>query len=213
MTALATPLERVTLVGTSVELQPMDPGHAPGLVAAYAPGTMAHFSQSVDVLEPLDADRALAYVQEARDGWARGEYLPFTVVERSTQRVLGATRLGAIDPLVPHVEIGWTWYAPDVRGSIVNPECKLLLLTHAFDELGCRVVRLKTGHHNLASQAAIAKLGATRDGVLRRDRFQLDGRLRDTIVFSILDDDWPRVRAGLADRIARHAATPERGEG
>ena len=184
----------------------MDPGHAPGLVAAYAPGTMAHFSQSVDVLEPLDADRALAYVQEARDGWARGEYLPFTVVERSTQRVLGATRLGAIDALVPHVEIGWTWYAPDVRGSIVNPECKLLLLSYAFEELHMGRVQLKTDIRNHRSQAAIARLGATYEGVLRRYQRRADGTVRDTVIFSITAEDWPDVRQSLSDRVAAYDA-------
>jgi RimJ/RimL family protein N-acetyltransferase len=89
-----------------------------------------------------------------------------------------------------------------VRGTVVNPECKLLLLGHAFEQLGCRVVHLKTSSFNEHSQAAIAKLGATRDGVLRRDRFQRDGRLRDTVIFSILDEDWPRVRDGLRARIA-----------
>ena len=195
-------LDPVTLRGQHVELQPMSTDHVDGLVAAYVPGTMDLMSRTDDVLEPLDRDHALRYVAEALDGQARDEYLPFTVVDRATARVLGATRYGSIDLDVPRVEIGWTWYAPDVRGTAVNPECKLLLLRHAFEVLGCRVVHLKTSSFNVHSQAAIAKLGATRDGVLRRDRFQRDGRLRDTVIFSILDADWPRVRDGLEARLA-----------
>ncbi len=194
-------LPPITLTGTHVELRPFERAHADGLVAAYVPGTMDLMSRTADVLEPLDRAHAERYVQEALDGWAAGEYLPFTVFDRATGDVLGATRYGSIDLAVPRVEIGWTWYAPRVRGTVVNPECKLLLLGHAFEQLGCRVVHLKTSSFNEHSQAAIAKLGATRDGLLRRDRFQRDGRLRDTVIFSILDEDWPRVRDGLRARV------------
>lgn len=195
------PLPPITLTGTHVELHPFQLAHADGLVAAYEPGTMDLMSRTADVLEPLDPAHAERYVREALDGWQRGEYLPFTVFSRASGDVLGATRYGGIDLAVPRVEIGWTWYAPSARGTVVNPECKLLLLEHAFDRLGCRVVHLKTSSFNEHSQAAIAKLGATRDGVLRRDRFQRDGRLRDTVIYSILDEDWPRVRDGLRARI------------
>lgn len=198
---MTAPLTPITLTGTHVELRPFELAHADGLVAAYAPGTMDLMSRTADVLEPIDREHAERYVQEALDGFGRGEYLPFTVFSRATGEVLGATRYGSIDLAVPRVEIGWTWYAPRVRGTVVNPECKLLLLGHAFEQLGCRVVHLKTSSFNEHSQAAIAKLGATRDGVLRRDRFQRDGRLRDTVIFSILDEDWPRVRDGLVARI------------
>lgn len=190
-----------TLTGAHVELVPMVHEDAAGLIAAYEPGTMDLFSHSDDVLEPLDADSAGAYVQEALDGQARGDYLPFTVLGRACGRVLGATRFGRADRHVPRVEIGWTWYAVDVRGTLVNPESKLLLLTHAFEQLGCRAVCLQTSGWNERSQRAIAKLGATRDGVLRRDRRQRDGRLRDTVSFSILDEEWPTVRAGLRRRL------------
>jgi RimJ/RimL family protein N-acetyltransferase len=195
-------LEPVTLVGEHIELQPMSLDHVDGLIAAYAPGTMDLFSRTADVLEPLDEATATAYVHEALAGHAAGEYLPFTVVDRRTHAVLGATRYGAIDLAIPRVEIGWTWYAERVRGTNVNPEAKLLLLGHAFETLGCLVVTLKTSSFNERSQRAIAKLGATRDGVLRRDRYQRDGRLRDTIVFTILAEDWPAVKLGLQERLA-----------
>ena len=143
------PLPSTVLTGTHVELRPFELDHADGLVAAYEPGTMDLMSRTEDVLEPLDRAHAERYVQEALDGWQRGEYLPFTVFSRATGDVLGATRYGNIDLAVPRVEIGWTWYAPSVRGTVVNPECKLLLLGHAFEQLGCRVVHLKTSSFNL----------------------------------------------------------------
>lgn len=195
-------LDPVTLTGTHVELQPMSLDHVPGLIAAYEPGTMDLFSRTDDVLEPLTVPDAERYVREALAGWAAGAYLPFTVVDAATGQVIGATRYGDIDLAVPRVEIGWTWYSPASRGTVVNPECKLLLLGHAFDALGCRIVRLKTSGFNERSQRAIAKLGAHRDGDLRRDRYQRDGRLRDTVVFSILDDDWPRVHGRLLERLS-----------
>jgi RimJ/RimL family protein N-acetyltransferase len=201
-------LDPVTLVGEHVELRPMSFDDVPGLVEAYEPGTMDLFSRTDDVLEPIDAEHARRYVQEALDGWATGEYLPFTVHERASGRVVGATRYGDIDLAVPRVEIGWTWYTPSQRGTRVNPESKLLLLAHAFDTLGCRVVRLRTSGFNERSQRAIARLGAHRDGVLRRDRYQRDGRLRDTVVFSITDDEWEPVRTQLRQRLAPRERRP-----
>jgi RimJ/RimL family protein N-acetyltransferase len=204
----AAPLEPVALAGEHVELRPMSLDDTAGLIDAYAAGTMDLFSRTDDVLEPIDQEHAELYVREALDGWAAGEYLPFTVFERASGRVIGATRYGDIDLAVPRVEIGWTWYTPDQRGTSVNPECKLLLLDHAFGTLGCRVVRLKTSGFNERSQRAIARLGARRDGVLRRDRYQRDGRLRDTVAFSILDDEWPAVREQLLARLAGAPAEP-----
>jgi RimJ/RimL family protein N-acetyltransferase len=201
-------LEPVTLVGEHVELRPMSLEDVPGLVEAYEPGTMDLFSRTDDVLEPIDVEYAERYVREAVDGHAAGEYLPFTVYDRATGSVVGASRYGEIDLDVPRVEIGWTWYARGRRGTIVNPESKLLLLTHAFDTLGCRVVRLKTSGFNVRSQRAITRLGAHRDGILRRDRYQRDGRLRDTVVYSITDEEWPAVRAQLQARLAPRAPKP-----
>ncbi|MCW2928888.1 MAG: GCN5-related N-acetyltransferase [Thermoleophilia bacterium] len=199
-------LERVTLTGEIVELVPLDEHHIPGLIEAYPPGAMDLMSRSADCEEPLEPDAAASYVAEALEGWADGRYLPFVVTERSSGRVLGATRFGDIAMDVPRMEIGWTWYALDARGTVVNPESKLLLLTHAFETLGCEVVTLRTSEYNVVSKAAIAKLGATRDGVLRRHVHQRDGRLRDTVVFSILSDDWPRIRTQLTERVATQAA-------
>jgi RimJ/RimL family protein N-acetyltransferase len=196
-------LTPVTLTGEHVELRPMDHAHGDGLVRAYARGTMDLFSRTDDVLEPLDADHARRYVDEALAGQADGRYLPFTVFDRASGEVIGATRYGDIDLHVPRLEIGWTWYTPAARGTIVNPECKLLLLEHAFERLGCQVVYLKTSGFNVHSQGAIAKLGAERTGTLVRHVVQRDGRLRDSVVFAIVAERWREVRAGLEARGAR----------
>lgn len=125
----------------------------------------------------------------------------YTVRLLTDGRVVGTTSLG--DTVLAHerTHLGWTAYQPDVWGGVVNPECKLLLLTHAFDECGFGRVKIQTDLVNLRSQAAIAKLGATREGVLRRHMVRPDGTTRDTVVFGITVDDWPRVRAGLLGRV------------
>jgi len=125
----------------------------------------------------------------------------FTVRRLPDDRVLGTTSLG--DSVLAHARthLGWTAYTPEVWGSSVNPECKLLLLTHAFDECGFGRVKIQTDAINLRSQAAIAKLGATREGVLRRHMLRPDGSTRDTVVFAVTIDDWPKVRAGLLARV------------
>ena len=199
-------LDRVTLTGTHVELAPLGTEHAAALARACAPGTLDLFSRTPDSIEPATPEDAERYVEEALAGWLRGKYLPFVVLDRVTGDVLGATRYGDIDLEVPRMGIGWTWYSEHVRGTVVNPECKLLLLEHAFDTLGAGIVSLWTSGFNERSHAAIIKLGATRDGVLRRHVYQRDGRLRDTVIFSILAERWPEVRAGLEARVEQQGA-------
>jgi RimJ/RimL family protein N-acetyltransferase len=116
--------------------------------------------------------------------------------------VVGTTSLGDVDLGNESVHLGWTGYAPSVWGTAVNPECKLLLLRHAFEDCGFGRVKIQTGTANTRSQAAIAKLGATREGVLRRHKRLADGSFRDTVVFSILADEWPEVRKRLEDRLS-----------
>jgi RimJ/RimL family protein N-acetyltransferase len=116
--------------------------------------------------------------------------------------MVGSTSYMDIDPPNRCVEIGATWYAPSHRGTRINPECKLLLLGHAFETLSCVRVTLKCDSRNLHSQAAIAKLGATREGVLRKHRIQPDGYVRDTVYFSVIAEEWPQVRQSLLDRLA-----------
>jgi RimJ/RimL family protein N-acetyltransferase len=139
------------------------------------------------------AKRILAAAEEPR--------AMYTVRTLGEERVVGTTSLG--DTVLAHerTHLGWTAYAPDVWGGVVNPECKLLLLAHAFDDCGFGRVKIQTDLVNLRSQAAIAKLGATREGVLRRHMVRPDGTTRDTVVFSVTVDDWPQVRAGLLARV------------
>ena len=144
----------------------------------------------------------------APDGWvariraaAEDQRAMFTVRRADGGEVLGTTSLGDTDLANQRTHLGWTAYAPSVWGTVVNPECKLLLLTHAFDECGFGRVKIQTDAINLRSQAAIAKLGATKEGVLRRHMVRPDGSTRDTVVFSVTVDDWPQVRAGLLARV------------
>ena len=135
----------------------------------------------------------------------------FTVRRVTGGEVLGTTSLGDTDLVHQRTHLGWTAYTPAVWGTVVNPECKLLLLTHAFDDCGFGRVKIQTDLINLRSQAAIAKLGAVREGVLRRHMVRPDGTTRDTVVFAVTIDDWPQVRAGLLARVAAFDTDPSAG--
>jgi RimJ/RimL family protein N-acetyltransferase len=134
---------------------------------------------------------------------AAGTMLPFVVRRLADGVVVGETTYCNAEPDVPRVEIGYTWTARSAQRTGVNAESKLLLLTYAFDELGCLAVEFRTHWHNHQSRTAIARLGAKQDGVLRNHRRMPDGSLRDTVVFSILDTEWPAVRSGLRHRLDR----------
>jgi RimJ/RimL family protein N-acetyltransferase len=140
------------------------------------------------------------WVQRIEQAGLEGRAM-WTVRLAGTGRVVGTSSLGDVDPVNERVHLGWTAYAPDVWGSAVNPECKLLLLGHAFDDCGFGRVKIQTDLVNTRSQAAIAKLGAQREGVLRRHMRRADGSWRDTVVFSVIVDDWPGVRARLEQRL------------
>jgi len=131
--------------------------------------------------------------------------VPFTVRRTDTGAVIGATNYLNIEAAAPRLEIGGTWNAVSAQRSGTNAESKLLLLGHAFETLGCLAVEFRTHWHNQQSRTAIARLGAKQDGVLRNHRRLPDGSLRDTVVFSITDAEWPAVRAGLQHRLARSA--------
>jgi RimJ/RimL family protein N-acetyltransferase len=146
----------------------------------------------------------------AADAWPdyladalRPEYVAWATVERASDRAVGSTRFGDIAPEHGRVEIGWTWIAPSRQRSAVNTEAKLLQLTYAFDTLGAGRVALKTDLRNERSQRAIERLGAVREGVLRRHLRLPDGHVRDTVYYSILADEWPAVRARLEERLSR----------
>ena len=187
-----------SLRGAHVALEPLQADHAYGLRAAAADGGLWDlWYTSVPRPEAVEA-----YIDAALQGQATGTMQPF-VVRDAAGDIVGCTRYYDIDASVPRVSIGYTWYASRVQRTGLNTEAKLLLLGHAFDVLGCAAVALETSWFNHASRTAIARLGAKQDGVLRNHRRHADGSLRDTVVFSIIDTEWPAVRANLQARLDR----------
>lgn len=191
------PPERVTLAGQFVRLEPLDERHRDDLLAAAAEDSSTFRYMGTDL--SLGPDAWAPYLADAQ----RPEYVAWATVDAATGRAIGSTRFGDIAPEHGRVEIGWTWIAPSHQRRATNTEAKLLQLTYAFDELGATRVALKTDGRNLRSQAAIERLGAQREGALRRHMRMPDGFIRDTVYFSILDDEWPAVKARLEERLAR----------
>jgi N-acetyltransferase len=193
-------LEPVTLTGDVVRLEPLQAEHAGDLAAAASDGRLWELwytSVPSPAAMAADVEARLA----ARDA---GTLLPFTVRRADTGAVIGSTNYLNVDSETPRLEIGGTWNAVSAQRSGTNTESKLLLLGHAFETLGCLAVEFRTHWHNMQSRTAIAALGAKQDGVLRNHRRLADGSLRDTVVFSITDVEWPAVRRGLQHRLARH---------
>jgi RimJ/RimL family protein N-acetyltransferase len=187
------------LHGRHVALDPLGAGHAEGLRAAAADGELwRRWYTNVPGPDAVDDYIAAALAMQAT-GSARA-----FVVRDATGEVVGTTRYYDIDTTVPRLSIGYTWYAARVQRTGLNTEAKLLLLGHAFETLGCIAVALETSWFNHVSRAAIARLGAKQDGVLRNHRRHADGTIRDTVVFSIIDVEWPVVKANLQARLAEH---------
>ncbi|MCD2511304.1 GNAT family N-acetyltransferase [Comamonas endophytica] len=185
------------LQGHGVRLEPLTLEHVPGLRAAAADGELWNL-RVTSVPRPEDTQ---AYVAQALEQQSRGERLPWAVVDAASGRVLGCTSYHDIVAAVRRVEIGYTWYARSVQRSHVNTAAKLLLMAHAFDTLGCCVVGWRTDILNLASQQAIERLGARRDGVLRCHALRRDGSIRDTVMYSLLASEWPAVHERLRQRL------------
>jgi RimJ/RimL family protein N-acetyltransferase len=195
-------LSPVTLTGDLVSLEPLGPEHSDALVAAASDGRLwEHWYTAVPTPDAMVAD-----IESRLAMQAAGTMLPFVVRRLSDGVVVGETTYCNIEADVPRLEVGYTWTARSAQRTGVNTESKLLLLTHAFDELGCLAVEFRTHWHNRQSRAAIERLGAKQDGVLRNHRRMPDGSLRDTVVFSILDSEWPAVRSGLRHRLDRAGA-------
>jgi RimJ/RimL family protein N-acetyltransferase len=148
------------------------------------------------------------YVSDALKGRQEGHMLPWAVRDTASGAVIGTTRYHDIAPHLDRVEIGYTWYAQSRQRTNVNTTCKLILLTHAFETLGCKVVGLRTDNFNFRSQRAIEALGAKKDGVIRHHAARRDGTVRDTVMYSILAGEWPDVRRHLELRLHRHALKP-----
>jgi RimJ/RimL family protein N-acetyltransferase len=193
-----------TLEGYGMRLEPLTPNHHDDLQAAAADGKLWElWFTSVP-----DPDKVAAYIATALDGQAKGHMLPWAVREVTTGAIVGTTRYHDIVPEVDRVEIGYTWYAKRWQRTHVNTACKLLLFEHAFDSLGCKVVGLRTDNFNLASQRAIERLGAKRDGVLRHHQPRRDGTVRDSYMYSVLATEWSDVKRHLELRLSRAESTP-----
>jgi RimJ/RimL family protein N-acetyltransferase len=194
-------LSPITLEGRGVRLEPLAETHHPPLATAAADGQLWELWYT-SVPEP---SRVASYVAEALAGQTAGHMLPWAVRELSTGDVIGSTRYHDIVAPIDRVEIGYTWYAASWQRSHVNTACKLLLLTHAFETVGCHVVGLRTDNFNFRSQRAIEALGAKRDGVLRHHQARRDGTVRDSVMYSVLATEWPDVKRHLATRLERGA--------
>lgn len=197
-------LSPVVLEGHGIRLEPLSLAHRDGLAAAAADGKLWELGFT-SVPAPGQEE---SYIQTALDGQRDGHMLPFAVRDLSSGTIVGSTRYHDIVAPIDRVEIGYTWYAKRCQRTHVNTSCKLLLLAHAFDTLGCAVVGLRTDILNTVSQSAIAKLGAQRDGVIRHHALRRDGSVRDTVMFSILAREWPQVRERLEGRLRNGGFTP-----
>jgi N-acetyltransferase len=186
-------VQPVTLSSRGVELTPLTLAHEPGLRAAAADGELWKL-RVTSVPEP---ESTRAYIELALAAREAGDRFAFAVTEQASGKVLGCTSYHDILPAVERVEIGWTWYSKSVQRSHVNTTCKLLLLTHAFETLGCHVVGWRTDNFNFASQQAIERLGARKDGVIRGHALRRDGTIRDTVMYSLRAGEWPEVKAQL----------------
>ncbi len=194
----------VILEGHGVRLEPRAPDHRDELAAAAADGELWKLWFTF-VPAPGETE---AYIGDALAGQRDGHMLPWAVRELGSGRIAGCTRYHDIVPAIDRVEIGYTWYAKAWQRTHVNSACKRLLLGHAFDELGCAVVGLRTDNFNFASQRAIEALGAKKDGVIRHHAPRRDGTVRDSVMYSILAAEWPDVRSHLELRLDCNTQTP-----
>ncbi|MDP5120026.1 MAG: GNAT family N-acetyltransferase [Spirosomaceae bacterium] len=182
-----------TLTGKNIKLAPMKIEHRDALVKAASDGNLWEiWHTSVPSEKSVDS-----YIKNALTEAAKGEGLPFVVIDLKTEAVIGSTRFCFADTANRRVEIGYTWYAKSYQRTGVNTECKYLLLSYAFEELKAIAVVFSTNWHNHTSRNAIARLGAKQDGVLRNHRVDTDGIIRDTVIFSIIENEWHSVKKNL----------------
>ena len=193
--------EPITLERDGIRLEPLTLEHHDEVAAAAADGELWNLWYT-SVPRP---EQTMKWIEAALEGYRQGHMLPWVVRELASGKVVGSTRYHDIVAAIDRVEIGYTFYSKSRQRSRVNTTCKLILLEHAFDNLGCKVVGLRTDNFNFTSQRAIAALGAKQDGVLRHHAARRDGTARDTVMFSILATEWRDVRRHLELRLARHA--------
>ena len=197
----------VVLTGERAMLVPMEVSHVEALYeAGRSPEIWPYMPMWVRTLE--DMRKLLEEALRARD---RGAEFPFAIIERSLNRIVGSTRFLEITPAHRGIEIGWTWLSPDVWRTLINTECKYLLLRHCFETLGALRVQLKTDARNVRSQVAIERIGGVREGLLRHHRIMPDGYLRDSVYYSILIGEWPAVKARLEGWLQGDQTVPRSG--
>ena len=183
----------VVMRDRGVRIEPLALSHEAGLRAAAADGELWKL-RITSVPEP---EQTRAYIEAALQMRQEGHRFAFVVLDDATDTVLGSTSYHDIVPAIRRVEIGYTWYRQSVQRSHVNTTCKLLMMGHAFDTLGCAVVGWRTDNFNFASQKAIERLGARKDGVIRHHALRRDGTVRDTVIYSMLAGEWPEAKAQL----------------
>jgi N-acetyltransferase len=190
------------LEGYGVRLEPLSLEHEKGLIEAAKDGRLWElFFTSVP-----ETEKTKQYIEDALKGQERGDMLPWAVRDLNSGQIVGSTRYHDIIAVADRVEIGWTWYAQRCQRSHVNTACKLLLFTYGFESLNCKVIGLRTDNFNFRSQKAIEALGAKKDGVIRHHWPRRDGSIRDTVMYSVLRDEWPGVRKHLELRLKRNEA-------
>lgn len=190
----------VTLEAHGIRLVPLELQHEAGLREAAADGQLWQL-RVTSVPEP---EQTRAYIETALQGRAAGHRFAFAVLDAASGEVLGCTSYHDILPAVKRVEIGFTWYAKRCQRTHVNTAAKLLMMGHAFDTLGCHVVGWRTDNFNFASQRAIERLGAKKDGVLRGHAMRRDGSIRDTVMYSLRAGEWPESRLQLLDKLKQY---------
>ncbi|KAF1028323.1 MAG: putative ribosomal N-acetyltransferase YdaF [Pseudomonas sp.] len=190
-------MTELTLTGLAVELRPLQREDAAALLAAAADGQL----WNLKVTNVPGPDTVEKYIDVALAGREAGTVMPFTIVRRDTGQVVGSTRFWKVDRVNRKLEIGHTWLSESVQKSGVNTEAKLLLLTHAFEVMDCVRVQFTTDELNEKSRAAILRLGATQEGIVRHERIMPDGRKRNSVRFSIIDTEWSQVKAALQARL------------
>jgi RimJ/RimL family protein N-acetyltransferase len=192
----------VILASDHVRLEPLALQHVEGLKRAAADGEL----WTIRVTSVPDPDDTRGYVERALQAFAEGHRLAFAVIDATSGEVIGSSSYHDIVPAVERLEIGYTWYAKSRQRTHVNASAKLLLMTHAFETLGAKLVGWRTDNYNFASQRAIERLGARKDGVLRHHAVRRDGTIRDTVMYSMSAGEWPEAKAELQARLARRPA-------
>ena len=192
-------VEPVTLEARGIKLVPLSLAHEDGLRAAAADGEL----WNIRVTSVPEPHQTRQYIEDALAMREAGNRFAFAITDAATGTVLGTSSYHDILPAVKRLEIGYTWYAKRCQRTHVNTTCKLLLMAHAFDTLGCHVVGWRTDNFNFASQAAIERLGARKDGVIRGHALRRDGSIRDTVMYSLRSGEWPEVKAQLVHLLDR----------